>query len=93
LPVETLRKLNADGSVSLSKLKINSLVMQDIHLKLNAKNGIVTTQQSVNQFYQGTYSGNLSMDTRNSKPALSVNEKIDHVQIEPLLKDFKAKLG
>jgi AsmA protein len=90
-PVETLRKLNANGELSLGKLKINSLNMQDIRLKLSAKNGIVTTQQTVNQFYQGSYSGNLNMDTRSSAPALSLNEKITQVQIEPLLKDFNGE--
>ena len=89
LPVETLRKLNVDGQLSLSKLKISDLIMQDILLNVSAKNGIVTTQQSVKQFYQGLYSGNLSMDMRNKKPVLAVNEKITHVQLEPLLKDFK----
>jgi len=91
LPVETLRKLNADGTVSLGKLKVKSLAMQDIHINLSSKNGVVTTQQSVKQFYQGSYSGNLSMDTHGDKPALAVTEKIDHVQIEPLLKDYKGE--
>ncbi|MDD5411044.1 MAG: AsmA family protein, partial [Methylobacter sp.] len=91
LPVETLRKLDANGSVSLGKLKIRNLNMQGIHLNLSAKNGIVTTQQSVNHFYQGAYSGNLSMDTRKNKPTLAVTDKLDHVQIEPLLKDLKGE--
>ncbi|WP_027148502.1 AsmA family protein [Methylobacter tundripaludum] len=91
LPVVTLRKLNADGTVSLGKLKVKSLAMQDIHINLSSKNGVVTTQQSVKQFYQGSYSGNLSMNTHGDKPALAVTEKIDHVQIEPLLKDYKGE--
>lgn len=91
LPVEFLRKLNANGSVALGKLKVNGLSMQNIHLNLNAKNGTVTTQQSVKQLYQGSYSGNLSMNTRSDKPELAINEKIDHVQIEPLLKDLHGK--
>ncbi|MFZ2168240.1 MAG: AsmA family protein, partial [Methylococcaceae bacterium] len=89
LPVETLRKLNIDGQLALGKLKISDLIMQDMQLNLSAKNGIVTTRQSVRQFYQGSYTGNLSMDMRNKNPALAVNEKITHVQLEPLLKDFK----
>ncbi|MGZ4991544.1 MAG: AsmA family protein [Methylobacter sp.] len=89
LPAETLRKLNADGTVSLGRLKVSGLAMQDIHINLNSKNGIVSTQQTVKQFYQGSYSGNLNMDAHADKPLLVVNEKIDHVQIEPLLKDYK----
>ncbi len=88
LPVETLRKINTEGVVSLGKLKANGLTMQDIHLNLNTKNGVITTQQSAKQFYQGSYTGNLSMNTQGDKSTLAVNEKIDHVQIEPLLKDY-----
>ena len=40
LPVETLRKLNIDGQLSLGKLKINGLSMQDIQLNLSAKDGL-----------------------------------------------------
>jgi AsmA protein len=91
LPVETLRKLNIDGQLSLGKLKINGLAMRDIQLNLSAKNGIIKTQQSAKEFYQGSYNGNLSVDMRNKKPALALNEKIIHVQVEPLLKDFKGE--
>jgi len=91
LPVETLRKLNTEGTVSLGKLKANGLSMQDVHLNLNTKNGKITTQQSVKQFYQGSYTGNLNMDTQGKKSTLAVNEKIDHVQIEPLLKDYQGE--
>jgi AsmA protein len=86
-----LRKLNANGELTLHEMKINNLNMQDIHLKLSAKNGIVTTQQSVNQFYQGNYSGNMNLDVRNKLPVLAVNEKISHVQVEPLLKAYKGE--
>jgi AsmA protein len=91
LPVETLRKLNANGTVALGKLKVRGLAMQDIHINLNAKDGTITTQQSVKQLYQGSYSGDLNMNTRDNKSTLAVNEKIDHVQIEPLLKDYQGK--
>jgi AsmA protein len=91
LPVETLRKLNIDGQLSLGKLKINGLVMQDIKLNLSAKNGIINTQQSAKEFYQGSYNGSLTLDLRNKQPDLALNEKITHVQVEPLLKDFNGE--
>ncbi|MGZ5028108.1 MAG: AsmA family protein, partial [Methylobacter sp.] len=77
--------------VSLGKLKVNGLTMQDIRLNLNSKDGAISSQQSVKRFYQGSYSGNLNMDMHRDKPALAVNEKLDHVQIEPLLKDYKGE--
>ena len=91
LPVETLRKLNVDGQLSLGKLKVNGLSMQGIQLNLSAKNGIINTQQSANGFYQGSYNGSLNVDMRNKKPTLALNEKVFHVQVEPLLNDFNGK--
>ncbi|MDP3878534.1 MAG: AsmA family protein [Methylobacter sp.] len=91
LPVATLRKLNADGVVTLGKLKVKDLILQDVQVKLNTKNGVVTSQQSIKQFYQGHYSGDLNLDKRGDKPLLAVNEKMEQVQIEPLLKDYRGK--
>jgi AsmA protein len=91
LPVETLRKLNLDGQLSVGKLKINGMVMQDIQLNLSAKNGLIQTQQSAKTFYQGSYNGSLNIDMRNKNPTLALNEKITHVQVEPLLNDFKGE--
>lgn len=91
LPVESLRKLNLSGALRLNKLKINGLMMSDIQLKLDGKKGIVTSRQSINQLYQGSYVGDLSMDLRSDQTVLSVTEKIDRVQIESLLKDFNGK--
>jgi AsmA protein len=65
--------------------------MQDIQLNLDAKNGLINTQQSAKTFYQGSYNGSLAIDMRNKTPTLTLNEKITRVQIEPLLKDFKGE--
>ena len=91
LPVETLRKLQLDGQLSLGKLKLNGMNMQDVLLNLSAKNGMIKTQQSAKAFYQGSYNGSLSVDLRNNKPAMALNENISHVQVEPLLKDIKGE--
>ena len=91
LPVETLRKFNTEGTIALGKLKASGLTMQDSQINLNAKNGVVTAQQSIKQFYQGSYSGNLSIDTLDDKSMLTIKEKIDHAQIEPLVKDYTGK--
>ncbi|MGZ8187764.1 MAG: AsmA family protein [Methylosarcina sp.] len=91
LPIDTLKKLNINGNLSLNKLKINDLTMQDIRLSINGKQGNITAKQAIQQFYQGSYSGDLSLSLRNEQSLLSINENIDRVQVEPLLKDFKGK--
>jgi|WetSurSiteA1Bulk_404760.scaffolds.fasta_scaffold00143_7 AsmA protein len=91
IPVELLRKLNANGDLALATLKINDLNLQDVHFHLDAKNGVVNTTQTIKQFYQGEYAGNLTIDVRNAQPILAIDEKLTRVQVEPLLTDFKDK--
>ncbi|WP_031434303.1 AsmA family protein [Methylomarinum vadi] len=89
LPVETLRGLNANGELTIGRLKINNLKMQDIKLKLNAANGLLKTQQSISQFYQGGYSGQTTINVKGKQPAIDLNEKLNNVQVEPLLQDLQ----
>ena len=95
IPIETLRKLNIFGQLSLSKLKVKGMTLQGVQLNLNAKDGLITIQPSTNKFYTGSYSGNINADMRNKNPIFTLNEKVSHVQVEPLLKDFngEAKIG
>ena len=88
LPVELLKKLIINGQLSLKRLKVNAISMQDVQLNLDVKEGLINAQQSAKGFYAGSYNGVFSVDMRNNKPILSINEKIVHVQIEPLLNDF-----
>lgn len=89
IPVETLRGLNANGELTIGRLKINNLKMQNIKLKLNAANGLLKTQQSISQFYQGGYSGQTTINVKGKQPAIDLNEKLKNVQVEPLLQDLQ----
>lgn len=87
-PVETLRGLNANGELTIDNLKINKLNMQGLSLKLNAKNGLIKTNQSVKQLYKGGYTGNTTINVKNRTPSLALNENLSNVHLEPLLKDL-----
>jgi AsmA protein len=87
-PVETLRGLNANGLLSIGSLKINQLKMQGLSLTLNAKNGVIKTQQVVKQLYQGAYNGNSTINVKNRIPSIALNERLTKVDIQPLLTDM-----
>jgi AsmA protein len=91
IPAETLKKLNLSGHIAAKKIIVNDLTLQDVQFNLSAKDGVVNTQQAAKQFYQGEYLGNSTIDTRKTPILLAINEKLSHVQIEPLLQDFKGK--
>ncbi len=87
-PVETLRGLNINGLLTIAQLKVKQLNMKGLSFKLKAKNGLINTQQSIKQFYQGAYSGSSTINVKNRTPTLALNEKLSNVNVEPLLKDM-----
>ena len=91
IPAETLKKLNLSGHIAAQKIIVNDLTLQNVQFNLSAKDGVINTQQAAKQFYQGEYLGNSTIDTRKTPILLAINEKLSHVQIEPLLQDFKGK--
>jgi AsmA protein len=44
-PLDWLRKLDAEGNLSLGKLIFNQMVMQNLHLRFSSKNGIAKIKQ------------------------------------------------
>ena len=90
-PVETLRSLNAVGTVSIGHLKVNKIKLQEVDLKLNAKNGLVESQQTAGKMYRGSYFGDVSMNFLDKLPVVQFNEKLTNVQVEPLLRDVQGK--
>ncbi|WP_428357001.1 AsmA family protein [Methyloprofundus sp.] len=96
LPMDTLRTLNINGDLKISKLKVAKLTMAGVNLNLQAKDGVLKTRQSINQLYKGNYKGQISINAQGKSPRISLNEKISNVQIGPLLTDLqpesKAKL-
>lgn len=95
LPLDWLRKLDAEGKLALGVMTFNKMTLQDMHLTLSSKKGIVKVEQTAKQFYRGSYSGNIGIDTRAEKSTLALDEKLTNIHLEPFLKVIKgeAKLG
>ena len=90
-PAEKLRKLNATGEIVIEQLKVNELQMQGITLKLDAQKGLLQTQQTIKEFYEGTYQGQFMLDANLTPPALTLNEQLQNIQLEPFLNDIKGE--
>lgn len=89
IPVETIRGLNLAGDLSIAQLKIAKLSMAGVALNLQAKQGILTTKQSIKQLYSGSYKGQITLNAQNKTPVITLNESIAGVQLEPLLSDMQ----
>jgi AsmA protein len=95
LPLDWLKKLDANGKLAVAKLKVNRMTIQDAHLTVSAKQGGINVGQTAKQFYRGEYPSNLAANVNAAIPQLTLSETLTNVQLEPYLQDIKgkAKLG
>jgi AsmA protein len=87
LPLEMLRALNLNGTLKVAKLKANNLKINELHLDVSAKQGIITVTPKA-ALYQGNYLGNLTLDAQTHSPRLQIDQSLNLIQASPLLKDL-----
>ena len=88
LPTDTLKALNVQGRAEIGRLKIMKLTAEGVVLDTVAKGGVINLKPRVKRFYKGRYDGNMRLDARGKTPAISVNEHLAGVDLEPLVTDF-----
>tara|TARA_R110001583_G_scaffold173287_1_gene327268 strand:- start:115529 stop:117970 length:2442 start_codon:yes stop_codon:yes gene_type:complete len=88
LPLETLRQINAKGTVDVGKLTISGTHSEKIHVEINATNGLINLSPMSANMYEGQYQGNVGLDARGKTLKLSLNENLKGVKAGPLLKDL-----
>ncbi len=88
LPLQTLRDLNAIGTLDIGKLKINGLRSEKIHLSIDAQKGLIKLAPLSAKLYQGSYNGHVQLNAQGKVLKIALNEKLAGVQAEPLLKDL-----
>jgi AsmA protein len=88
LPLEALRQINAKGTLDIGKLTISGTHSEQIHVEINAANGLINLSPMSANMYQGQYQGNVGLDARGKTLKLSLNESLKGVKAGPLLKDL-----
>jgi AsmA protein len=91
LPVETLRRLDASGTLRVGELKAGGLRASALTLTFTAKEGVLRLDPIEAQVYQGSYAGRSTLDVRGAAPKLALNDRLSGVQAEPLLTDLLGK--
>jgi len=85
----SLRALNIDGKFSVKSLQVFGAKLSDGKIGVQAKDGLITLQPSSARLYQGSYRGQPVVDARGKDLKIRLNEKLENVQVGPLLKDMK----
>lgn len=88
LPMDLLRALDVIGTLHIGKLTASNLHSEDVRITVNAKSGKIRVHPATAKLYGGGYSGDIGLDATGKEPVYSMNEKLDQVQVGPLLKDL-----
>ncbi|MEM7406731.1 MAG: AsmA family protein [Pseudomonadota bacterium] len=91
LPLDTLRSLNASGSLKVGSLRFAKLRVSKADIKLSAKNGKVALSPVSALLYKGGYRGNINLDATGKVARLSFNERLDKVDAGALLTALNGK--
>lgn len=90
LPVDLLRGLDVDGTLSVGELVASGLSMNDIVVPVKAGDGKVGIRDMSASLYQGKLGASAGVDVAGATPTYSVKTALDGIQAEPLLKDLSA---
>lgn len=87
LPLELLRDLVLDGTVTVGELVASGLRATDVETRITARNGILRAEP-VAHFYQGRLRGLLTLDATGAAPRIEMQQRLEGVQAGSLLEDL-----
>jgi AsmA protein len=82
-----LRQLVLNGNVAVGKLTVDHATLEDVNLKLAAKDGVLALDPLTMKLYGGTAAGKTVVNVKGDIPVTDVQLNLDKVQVHPLLKD------
>jgi AsmA protein len=86
-----LRRLALNGNARIGQLTVAHARVEDVALKITAKDGVFSLDPFSMKLYQGTAAGKAEVDLRGASPVTAVDLNLDKVQVNPLLKDVAGK--
>ena len=87
LPVEALRKLNANGTAHIAHLAVNNIKADDVELELKSADGRINLETQAD-LYQGEHSGSFAVDVLPEVPVFEIRSDFNNIHVESLLKDL-----
>ncbi len=91
LPIDQLRKLNAEVNIGLGVLTLDKLPIENASIEANSKDGLLTLNNLRGELYNGNFNATASLDVRPAVPLLKVQKHISRIPVEKLLKTQQEK--
>jgi AsmA protein len=84
--LSALKSINAKGRIQVGALEVRGLKLADVNAQLHAQNGRVTVAPHSAKLYEGSISGEVTVDA--NKNHVSLKEQLQNVAVGPILRDF-----
>lgn len=88
LPVDTLKSLNAKGTLRIGELVLAGVKMKDVRFNVDAADGLVRLNPSEAKLYGGKHQGAVTIDARGDTAKVSMEQKINAVDLTGLMGDL-----
>lgn len=88
LPLEMLRGLNVNAKIALKKMIFNNIALENIALKVIAKNGMIEPHLSA-KAYAGDITAKGQLDARGQQAQVQFDAGVTGLELAPLLKDME----
>lgn len=86
IPVDLLRLMNARGSFEMDMVSLAGIDLEEPEIHVTLNNGDLRLQPMTATVFNGEYHGDVRVNASGSTPVLSVNERIEGVELASLAK-------
>lgn len=76
----------ANGALIIQSMKLAKLAFDNLHMQVSKTSEAIKLGSIKADFYQGTYFGDITINTRGNTSHITTDQTFDDVQIEPVLK-------
>jgi len=88
MPEQALKGLDVQGQLRVGALQLGGLRFSKAVVGVQIMNGKLRLNPLTAGFYDGSYSGDIKLDTSGDAPVLSLDEKLDSVTFQRLVADI-----
>lgn len=88
LPTETLKPLQAQGSLAIRQAKISGVTFTGLSVAVDARQGVMRLAPFKAQLCGGQYSGDLTVDSRAAVPVVKMEQTMTGIDVAQLLNDL-----
>ncbi|MBF0265547.1 MAG: AsmA family protein [Gammaproteobacteria bacterium] len=87
IPIEILRPLKLQSELTIAKMKIADIKMENVLMTITANNGVVKLSPIQSDFYQGKLKVDTVLDVKNPMPKINFTQDFKGIDLGQLLQD------